>query len=152
MMDSYKYLQIIFYIVLIYIVNTASLYHGYPVFLAGFAFFVYLQTFGKKSMHLYSLVLNITIEIHFGFVLFSLSILYYIVDRYIMKFIRRHIKIAHDSIVLPVLIFYPFFIGFLFFHFDIDKQVFQNIAVNLAIDLSIVFLFTILLKNNKARL
>jgi len=152
-MDSYKHLQIIFYIVLIYTVNTASLYHGYPVFLVGFAFFVYLQTFGKKRMYLYSLAINTTIEIHFGFILFSLSLLYYILDRYVLKFVRIYIKIGNDSIVVPVFVFYLFFIGYISFYFDIDRQILRNIAINLAIDLVFVLLFAIILKrNNKAKL
>ncbi len=145
------HLKIIFYIVLIYMVNTISLYHDYPVFLVGFAFYIYIQTFGKRTMQMYSLFINITIEVHFGFVLFSLTLLYYIVDKYIMKFMRRHIKIGYDSIFVPIFVFYLFFVLYLYFYFNIDKQILKNIAVNLAVDMLFILVFVIILKQNNSK-
>ncbi len=151
-MNLSKHATLISYIVLIYTVNTMSLYHNYPIFLAGFAFFIFSQTFSKKTMIYYSLLVNTTIEIHFGFVLFSLTVLYFIVDKYVLMFVRKYIKISYSSVFLPVLIFYPFFILYLFFYFNINKQILQNIMVNLTIDFFLILVFGIMFKNhnNKA--
>ncbi|RLA75069.1 MAG: hypothetical protein DRG11_02625 [Epsilonproteobacteria bacterium] len=148
---EYSHKRILFYVVFIYIVNTASLYHNFPIFLCGFAFLIFKKTFEKQAKIYYSIILNATIEIHFGLVLFSLSFLYYIINKYILLFIKKYINIKQDSIIVPFLVFYALFIPFLILYFDINKTVLQNIAVNFVIDFLVILSFEKIYKSNDIR-